>query len=169
MAATTLMAATAESTADHHCDDGTFMRAVNTLRSMATDVRRIGGRRVPVSADVAGGIVVAALGVLHLYVLQVGGLVGFLVLLAGWPLVGGTVAARLSASDERVSALLAGAFGALVTALVVLLTGIAGMWPGFVTANFGVTLWPVTFTVFLLLAITWTVFGYVAGYVSEGR
>lgn len=119
------------------------------------------------SPDVAGGAVVALLGLLHVFVLQVGGLGGFLALLVGWPLVGGVVAARLAPAEARLRGALAGVFGALVVTLVVLLTGLVGLWSTFITANIGVSLWPVTFAVLLMLTVPWTVFGYTGGYLAE--
>lgn len=134
---------------------------------MATSVSqgRFGADTWP--PDVAGGAVVAVLGLLHVFVLQVGGFGGFLALLVGWPLVGGMVASRLAKTDARLRAALAGTFGALVVTLVVLLTGLAGLWSTFLTANVGVSLWPVTFAVLLMLTVTWTVFGYAGGYLAE--
>lgn len=124
---------------------------------------------LPASPDVLGGIVAALVGLLHVFVLQLGGLLGVALLLVVWPLIGGVVAGRLSTGEDRhVDGALAGVFGALVTTLVVLLTGFAGVWPQFVTTTFGVSLWPVTFAVLLLLTVTWTVFGY-AGSVLAGR
>lgn len=122
-----------------------------------------------VSADVAGGAVLALLGLLHVFGLQIGGTLGFLVLLFGWPLVAGTVAARLSriVADRRVNGALAGTFGALVVTLVILLTGFVGAWPAFVTRNVGVSLWPVTLAVLAILTISWTVFGYVGSYLAD--
>lgn len=112
------------------------------------------------SADIIGGAVLAVLGLIHLYALQLGGLIGFAALLIGWPLVAGTVAARLSRrGDEHVAGVLAGAFGALTTSVIILITGYFGMWSGFITANFGVTLWPVTFGMAIMFIVAWAVFG----------
>ena len=70
---------------------------------MAAATTRSGVRGTALSPDVGGAIVAAVLGLLHLFVLNVGGAVGLLVLFVGWPLIGGTVAARLSpVGDERV-------------------------------------------------------------------
>lgn len=134
---------------------------------MATGVSRNRLRRGDWSPDVTGGAVVALLGLFHVFVLQVGGIGGFLALLVGWPLVGGLLAARLSPTEPRVRSALAGTFGALVVTLVVFLTGLVGFWPTFVTANLGVSLWPTTFAVLLMLTVTWTVFGYAGGYLAE--
>lgn len=120
------------------------------------------------TADVVGGGVIAVLGLLHVFGLQLGGTVGFVALLVGWPLVGGSVASRLSArrEDAQVDGAVAGTFGALLVTLVVFLTGLAGAWPSFVVTNVGVSLWPVTFAMLATLTISWTVFGYVGGYVA---
>ena len=77
---------------------------------MATSVTHSESGRLKASPDVVGAAVIVVLGLLHLFGLQVGGVVGFVVLLAGWPLVGGTVAARLSpVGEERVAGTVAGA------------------------------------------------------------
>lgn len=135
---------------------------------MATALDNSETSSLPVTADVVGGAVIAVLGLAHLFGLQLAGTVGFAALLAGWPLVGGSVASRLSAraADAPVAGAVAGAFGAFTVALVVLLTGFAGAWSSFITTNVGVTLWPVTFATLATLAISWTVFGYVGGYVA---
>ncbi|WP_435126900.1 hypothetical protein [Halobaculum sp. D14] len=136
---------------------------------MATDTSRSRPDALPAPPDVIGGGVVALLGLLHVFVLQVGDVVGFAVLLVGWPLVGGSVADRLSTDEEtgHLRGALSGAFGALTVALVVLLTGLAGVWPTFITANIGVSVWPVTFAVLLMLLLSWTVFSYVGSHLAE--
>lgn len=125
-----------------------------------------------VSGSVAGGVVLAVLGLLHVFVLQVSGLVGGLLLFVVWPLVGGAVAARLSEArtppdESSLPGVLAGAYGAGVVSVVVLLAGVAGLWTPFIHGTFGVTLWAVVFTVFVVTAITWTVFGYAGGYLAR--
>lgn len=123
------------------------------------------------SGDVVGGAVTAVLGLLHVFGLQVGGAIGFLLLLVVWPLIGGGIGSRVErARDGRdwgTTSTLTGVFAALVTAVLVLLAGVAGAWPGFVTTNFGVTLWPVFFTVLVLFTLAWTVSGYAGGFVER--
>jgi len=116
-----------------------------------------------------GGGVLALLGLLHIYGLGLGGPVGFLALLVGWPLVAGSVASRLSVdpSSREVNGAVAGVFGALTVTLIVLLTGLAGAWPAFVTSNLGVSLWPVTLATLVMLTLSWTVFGYAGGYLAD--
>ncbi|QCC47140.1 hypothetical protein [Halobellus limi] len=127
---------------------------------MATSVTHSESGRLKASPDVVGAAVITVLGLLHLFGLQVGGAVGFVVLLVGWPLVGGTVAARLSpVGEERVAGVVAGALAAITTTLLVFVVGLFGAWSGFITGTFGVTLWPVTFAMLALLTIAWSVFG----------
>jgi hypothetical protein len=127
---------------------------------MAAATTQSGVRGTGLSPDVGGGIVAAVLGLLHLFVLNVGGAVGILVLFVGWPLIGGTVAARLSpVGDERVAGVVAGVLGAIFATIVVFLAGIAGLWSSLITTTFGVALWPVTLGLLLMLLLTWSVFG----------
>ncbi|WP_144903395.1 hypothetical protein [Halobellus captivus] len=134
---------------------------------MATNVTHSDSSGLKASPDVVGGAVITVLGLLHLFGLQVGGVVGYVVLLVGWPLIGGTVAARLSpVGEERVAGVVAGAFAAITTALVVLVAGLFGAWSGFITGTFGVTLWPVVFGMLLVLTIAWSVFGLVGADLS---
>lgn len=136
---------------------------------MATGATNSTTNAVPLSPDVVGGLVIAVLGLIHVFGLQMGGTVGFAVLLIGWPLVGGSVAARLSpsAAGREVNGALAGFFAALTVAIIVFLTGFAGVWPSFITENVGVALWPVSIVMLAMLSITWTVFGYAGGYLAD--
>lgn len=135
---------------------------------MGTTVNSSEASPLPVTADVVGGSVAAVLGLVHVFGLQLGGLVGFAALLFGWPLVGGSVASRLSSrrEDAAVDGAVSGTFGALFVTALVFVTGLAGAWPGFVVRNVGVSLWPVTFALLAMLTISWTVFGYVGGYAA---
>lgn len=121
------------------------------------------------NSSVVGGLASAALGLLHLYVLGVGGWAGIGLLFVVWPIVGGIVAAVGVGGLTRerpLAGALAGAYGAFVLSIVVLLTGAVGLWSSFITSTFGVSLWPVFFTVALVTLIAWTVFGYVGGYAT---
>lgn len=133
-----------------------------------TDVDRpLGGQ---VGSSVVGGLVAAVLGLLHLFVLGVGGWAGIGLLYVVWPIVGGIVAAvgLGGLTRERpLAGALAGTYGALIVSVLVLLTGAAGLWSPFVTSTFGVSLWPVFFTVSLVTLVTWTVFGYVGGWATD--
>lgn len=123
-----------------------------------------------VNSSVVGGLVSAVLGLLHLYVLGVGDLVGVALLFVVWPLVGGIVAAVGVGGlvrERPLAGALAGTYGALVVSAVVLLTGAVGLWSSFITSSFGVSLWPVFFTVALVTLVAWTVFGYVGGYATN--
>lgn len=122
-----------------------------------------------VGSSVVGGLASAVLGLLHLFVLGVGGWAGIALLFVVWPIVGGIVAAVGVGGLTRerpLAAALAGAYGALVVAAVVLVTGLLGLWSPYITSAFGVSLWPVFFALTLVTLITWTVFGYVAGYAT---
>jgi len=119
------------------------------------------------SSSVVGGLVSLVLALIQLYFVSVGGLAGTLLLFVVWPLVGGIIAAAGIGGlvrEQPLAGALAGTYGALVTSLVVLLTGAAGLWSSYITTTFGVSLWPVFFATTLLTVISWTVFGYVAGY-----
>ena len=122
-------------------------------------------RLLPVSSDVAGGTVIALLALLQIALVSTGGLLAFAVLLVVWPLVGGATAAFFSgrARDRALDGAVAGTFAALAATLLVLLSGFAGAWPAFITANIGVSLWPVTFTTMIGATLSWTVFGYLGG------
>lgn len=126
-------------------------------------------RYVPaaVSAAVAGGLVSTVLALVHLFAVPLGGTVGLVVYLVVWPAVGGAVAAALEAErgrEPKLSGVLAGGYGALVVTLLVLLTGLAGLWTPLIHTTFGVSLWPVVFAVLVLTTITWAVFGWASGY-----
>lgn len=123
------------------------------------------------SGDVVGGVVVAILGLFHLFVLQLDG-GGVVLLLLVWPLVGGAVGTFVERSpdgtsdqDPRITAALSGVFGAIFTVVLILLTGLAGLWTGFIHTTFGNELLPVTLSALILLTISWTVFGYTGGYI----
>lgn len=124
---------------------------------------------IPASASAVGGAVTAILGLLHLFVAQVGGTLGALLLVVVWPLVGGAVAAYLSepSRQPRISGLLSGAYAGFVVGLVVLLAGVANLWTPFVTNAFGVAFWGVVFSAWLTFLVSWTVFGFTGGYVVE--
>ena len=122
------------------------------------------------NSSIVGGLVSAVLGLLHLYVLGVGGWAGVALLFVAWPIVGGIVAAVGVGGlvrERPLAGALAGTYGAVVVSVVVLLTGAVGAWSSFITSAFGVSLWPVFFTVALVTLITWTVFGYVGGYATN--
>lgn len=121
------------------------------------------------SSSVVGGLVSAVLGLLHLFVLGVGGWAGVVLLFVLWPVVGGIVAAIGVGGlvrERPLAGALAGAYGALIVSVVVLLAGAAGVWSTFIVSNVGVSLWPVFFATALVTLLTWTVFGYVAGYAT---
>lgn len=124
---------------------------------------------MPASASAVGGAVIAVLGLLHLFVAQVGGVLGVLLLIVVWPLVGGAVAAYLSepARQPRISGLLAGAYAGFVVGLLVFLAGLANLWTPFITAAFGIAFWGVVFSAWLTFLVSWTVFGFTGGYAVE--
>jgi len=126
-------------------------------------------RMLPIPADVAGGGVIVLLALFQTLVLGDGGLLAFAVLLVVWPLVGGAVAAFFSArhSDRPVDGAVAGTFAALTATLLVLLSGVAGAWPAFITTNVGVTLWPVTLATLVATTLAWTVFGYLGAAAAD--
>jgi hypothetical protein len=123
------------------------------------------------SGDVVGGALITVLGLLHLFGLQLGGWLGFVLLLGVWPMLGGAVAARVGrrrgGKDWGTASAVAGVFGAAAVTVVMFLTGVAGVWSGFVTTAFGVTLWSTVFAVFVLFMLTWTVFSYAGGFVEQ--
>lgn len=126
-----------------------------------------GGLPLPVRGRTIGGIVVALLSLIHLFVLQLGGVAGWLLLLVIWPLVGGIVAAYLELGVTRPSDLpivggIAGFTGAIITVLVIFLTGLAGAWSSFIFDSFGVELAPVVIAFAMIFIICWSAFGYVA-------
>lgn len=124
---------------------------------------------LPIPSDVAGGAVIALLALIQVVAVSSGGVLAFAVLLVLWPLAGGATAAFFSNQprDRAVKGAVAGVFGSLTATLLVLLSGFAGVWPGFVTANIGVSLWPVTFATLVGSMLAWTVFGYVGGALAE--
>lgn len=121
-----------------------------------------------VRSDTIGGGVVAVLALLHLFLLQVGGFLGVLLLFAIWPLIGGAVASYLETASDGDSPItvgpVAGAFGAITVSVLVWLAGLGGMWSGFITTTFGVSLWPVSFAILVSFTVLWTVFGFVGSY-----
>jgi Zn-dependent protease len=124
---------------------------------------------MPASASAVGGAIIAILGLLHLFVAQVGGALGVLLLVVVWPLVGGAVAAYLTEETRqpRISGLLSGAYAGFVVGLVVLLAGLANLWTPFITNSFGVAFWGVVFSAWLTFLVSWTVFGFTGGYAVE--
>lgn len=142
------------------------------MATQATDI--VGGVRArELSGDVVGGAIVALLGLVHLFGLQFGGGLGFFLLLVVWPFLGGAIAARVergrpTGRDWQTTSAVSGALGAVVTAVLVFLTGVAGVWSGFITTAFGSAFWAVVFAVLVLFTIAWTVFAYAGGF-AESR
>ncbi|GAB7095909.1 hypothetical protein JCM30237_30630 [Halolamina litorea] len=124
---------------------------------------------LPIPSDVAGGGTIVLLTLLQTLVLGGSGLLAFGALLVVWPLVGGATAAFFSARSEArsVDGAVAGVFASLTVTVLVLLTGYVGAWPGFVTSNVGVSLWPVVFATLMGTMISWTVFGYLGAAVAD--
>lgn len=128
----------------------------------------------PVGSDVVAGVALALVGIVHLFVLQFGGGFGLFLLLVFWPFLAGaagTVYAHRSrperGRDLELIGPVTGVFGAVLTALVVFLFGLVGVWSAFIFETFGVELVPVTLGLAILLVIPWTVFGFVGGYVTR--
>lgn len=126
-----------------------------------------GGLSLPVSGRTIGGIIVALLSLLHLFVIQLGGTAGWLLLLVIWPLIGGIVAAYLEIGvthprDLPIVGGVAGVLGAIITVLVILVTGFFGLWSSFIFDSFGVDLAPVVISFAMVFVISWTAFGYIA-------
>lgn len=118
---------------------------------------------------VAGGLASVVLALLQLFVVSATGVVATVLLLVVWPVLGGAIASTIASNrshDPSLAGVLAGAYGALVLGLVVLLTGLAGVWTAGVHGTFGVSLWPVVFTVVVVTTVGWTVFGYAGGYLA---
>lgn len=122
--------------------------------------------------DIVGGVVLAILGVLHLFVFQLSGVGGLVLFLMVWPLVGGVVGTlveettdRKPARDPRVTAALSGVFGSFITVVLVFLTGVAGLWTAFIHSTFGTELLPVSLGALILLTISWTVLAFIGGFV----
>ena len=129
---------------------------------------------IPVNGDVVGGGLLAVLALLHLFVLQIGGTIGVVLLLVVWPLIGGAVGTYFNNEyrperqrDLAVVGAVAGVFGTATIGIVLLLSGFAGLWSPFVFDFFGSQLAPVVIGATVLFALTWTVFGYVGGYVAR--
>lgn len=141
-------------------------RNMGSTETATTEHQSGGG----LSGDVVGGLITLILGMIHLYVLQMGGTVGLAVFFVVWPLIGGAVATvieRSSVRDWATVSTLAGVFGAIGISLLVLLTGFAGAWPPLVPRSFGASLWPVTFAVLIEVSIAWFVFGLVGGFITH--
>lgn len=123
-----------------------------------------------VGGHIVGGLLTTVLALLQLYLVSATGLLASGVLVVVWPLVGGAVAATIELTRGHETALagvLAGAYGAFVLTVVVFLAGIAGLWSAGIHLTFGVSLWPVVFTVLVVTGTGWTVFGYVGGYLAS--
>jgi len=142
-------------------------------RHMATQDSAVDGQLANLgwSGDVVGGALITVLGLVHLFGLQLGGGLGFALLLGAWPMLGGAIAARVGrrrgGKDWGTASAVAGVFAGAVVTVVVFLTGVAGVWSGFITTSFGVTLWPTVFAVFVLFMLSWTVFSYAGGFVEQ--
>lgn len=140
------------------------------VAQQTTSVRRLSGGGP--SGDVVGGLILTVLGVLHVFGLGLGGALGFALLLVVWPLIAGAIAGRIerrrpNSRDWGTTSAVAGTFGAFATALIVILTGVAGMWSGFLTTTFGTDFAAVVFAVWVLLTLCWTVFSYAGGFVES--
>lgn len=124
---------------------------------------------LPVPSDVAGGAVITLLALVQISLVSSGGALAFVFLLVVWPLLGGATAAFFSSRgrDRTVDGAVAGAFAGLTATLLVLLSGFAGIWPAFITANVGVSLWPVTIATLVGATLPWTVFGYLGAVAAE--
>jgi len=154
---------------------GTIMRQSDAMctRHMATSDSAVDGQLEDLgwSGDVVGGALITVLGLLHLFGLQLGGWLGFVLLLGLWPMLGGAVAARVGrrrgGKDWGTASAVAGVFAGAAVTVVVFLTGVAGIWSGFITTAFGVTLWSTVFAVFVLFMLTWTVSSYTGGFVEQ--
>lgn len=127
-----------------------------------------------VRGDVAGAVVLTLLGVLHLFLLELGGAIGTVLLLVVWPLVGGVVGAYVDhtqrperSRDLPLTGAVVGAFAMVATVLVVFITGLAGVWSNFIFNTFGVELLPVTLGMAILFAIVWTVIGFLGGLLTR--
>lgn len=124
---------------------------------------------LPVPSDVAGGALITLLGLIQISLVSSGGAIAFVVLLVVWPLLGGATAAFFStrSRDQPVDGAVAGVFAGLTATVLILLSGFVGVWPAFVTANIGVSLWPVTIATLVATTLSWTVFGYLGGAAAE--
>lgn len=130
------------------------------------------GGTLPVSADVIAGALLTLLGLAHLFVLEVGGMVGGALLLVVWPFIAGVVAAVVDPhfghdNDPRLLGAIAGVFGAVAIVILILITGWLGLWSGFIFDTFGVDLATVTIGTAILFALTWTVFGFVGAFLAS--
>lgn len=126
---------------------------------------------ITISGDIVGGVIIAVLGLMHLFLLGIGGMAGLMLLFFVWPIIGGAVAAYYDfaqrperSRDLAITGGVSGVFAAVAVGVVVFLTGYFGSWTGFITDTFGVGLVTTTIGLSMLLIITWTVSAYVAGY-----
>jgi hypothetical protein len=123
-----------------------------------------------VSGPVVGGLASTVLALLHLFAVPLGGLAGLLLYLVVWPALGGAAATAVTARRDRdasVAGVLAGAYGAVVLSVLVLLTGVAGLWSALIHTTFGVVLWPVVFAVLVVTTLSWAIVGWASGTVTR--
>lgn len=131
-----------------------------------------GTNSLDITGDVVGGIILAVLGLLHLFLIQLGGGIGIVVLFFVWPLIAGAIGAYydLTQRPDRSRALtitgaVSGVFGAVAVGIIVFVAGVVSIWSGFITDTFGSGLMATTLGLTFLLIITWTVSAFVAGYI----
>lgn len=124
--------------------------------------------------DVVGAVLLALLGILHLFFLELGGTFGMVLLLIGWPLVGGVIGAYVDhtqrpehSRDLPLTGAIVGAFAMVATVLVVFTAGVAGVWSNFIFNTFGVELLPVTLGMAIVFAIVWTVVGFIGALLAR--
>jgi hypothetical protein len=124
---------------------------------------------LPVPSDVAGGALITFLALIQISLFSSGGAIAFIALLVVWPLLGGVTADFFStrSRDRPLDGAVAGVFGGLTASVLVLLSGLIGVWPAFITANIGVSLWPVTLATLVATTLSWTVFGYLGAATAE--
>lgn len=152
-----------------------YTRSMRAITMASAQVKRLESTLgFEPSGDVVGGVVLAFLGIIHLFVLQLSGIGGSVLLFAVWPLLGGAVGSFVEQSldrdppqDLRLTAVLSGVFGALITVALILLTGLGGLWSGFIHTTFGVELLPVTLSALILLTISWAVLASIGGFVHR--
>lgn len=123
-----------------------------------------------ITGDVIGGAILALLGLFHLFILEIDGIVGGILLLFIWPLLAGAFGTYLDSRgvsngrDLRVVGPVVGVFGSVTTVIVLFLTGWAGLWSGFIYDTLGVDLVTVTFGAAILLTLMWTISAFIGGY-----
>ncbi|WP_331235044.1 hypothetical protein [Natronorarus salvus] len=129
---------------------------------------------VKITGDIVGGALLTILSLIHIYVIGAGGTLGWILLLVLWPILSGLVGASVehSVDPTRVAELpligaIAGVFGAVATTLILLLLGWLGIWSSFIYNELGVDLVTVSLGIAILFTITWTVAGFVGGYVVQ--